>query len=98
MKAYLIKEIPILHSPVSSNLLINFPTKLFIQLPGHCPKNYGKECHQARNGSQYWAGLNPISIVVDEVTSSQISNSIMNLIWLNGSINQDTAVHDYKTD
>jgi hypothetical protein len=96
-ETYLVSQIAPLQPQVSADVLVNGPGKLVVQLPSLKCKQKGRKGHQTRQGNQQRTDLWP-KRGQHEVLSPQALCGVLDLVKLNGGIDEDAEVVDDETD
>lgn len=90
-RQYLVSQIAPLQSCVGTDALVDGPGKLIVQLPCFKGENESSNSHQ--NGQSNEHGLDVVPEVLgDEAARVEVVGSILDLIELNSSVDENTDV------
>jgi hypothetical protein len=93
----LVGEVATLHAQVRTNVLVDGPRELVVQLPRDKGHQERSKSDDARNDDQKWLGLGPDN-GANLVHVRQDGYGILNLSHLNGAVNQETEITRAQSD
>ena len=94
---YLIGQIPPLEAQISADVLVDGPCKFIIQLPGDKTENKGSDGHDDGKGNEQRLDLLP-KLVDDPVLVVQDSDGVLDLVHLDGGVDQNADIVDDQAD
>jgi hypothetical protein len=95
--AYLVGEITPLQAQISTDVLVDGPCKLVVQLPCFKGKEDGRKCHQAGQGNEHGPDILP-KLARDKAALAQLIGGIFDLVVLDRSVDENADVINDEAD